>query len=84
MRQTAAFKAKYLEDGHLSIPKDIAASLLLRKGEEVQVVIRKERLDKKGFLSLSGIWKDKNEEEIHFYREIIKERERFGRGEVEI
>jgi hypothetical protein len=84
MRKLITFKAKYLEDGHLSVPKDIAASLLLRKGEEVQVVIGKERFDKKGFLSLSGIWKDKSEEEIHFYREIIKERERFGRGEIEL
>jgi hypothetical protein len=68
MRKITTFKATYLEDGHLSIPKDIAASLLLRTGEEVQVVIGKEGLDKEGFLSLSGIWKDKSEEEIDFYR----------------
>jgi hypothetical protein len=84
MRKVATFKAKYQEDGHLSIPKDVVASLLLRKGEEVQVAIGKERFDKKGFLSLSGIWKDKSEEEIHLYREIVKERERFGRGEIEL
>jgi len=76
MRKLTTFKATYLEDGHLSIPKDIAASLLLRTGEEVQVVMGKEGFDKKGFLSLSGIWKDKSEEEIDVYREIMKERER--------
>ena len=81
MGKIASFKAKYLEDGHLSIPKEVAASLLLKKGEEVQVVIGKESSDKSGFLKLSGIWKDKSEEEIHIYREIVKERERFGRGE---
>jgi len=84
MKILATFKAKYLEDGHLSIPEDVAASLSLRKGEEVQVVIGKESFDKRRFLSLSGIWKDKSEEEIHFYREIMKERERFGRGEIEL
>ena len=84
MRKVSTFKAKYLKDGHLSIPKDVAASLLLRKGDEVQVVIGKERFDKRGFLNLSGIWKDKSEEEIHSYREIVKERERFGRREVEL
>jgi len=84
MRKIAAFKTKYLEDGHLSIPKDVAASLLLRKGDEVQVVIGKERFDKRDFLNLSGVWKDKSEGEIGFYQGIVKERERFGRGEVDL
>lgn len=84
MSKVAAFKAKYLKDGHLSIPKEVVASLLLRRGEEVRVVIEKEKFDKKGFLSLFGIWRDKSEEEIHLYREIVKERELFGRGEVEL
>jgi len=60
------------------------ASLLLRRGEEVRVVIEKENLDKKGSLSLFGIWRDKSEEEIRLYREIVKEREIFGRGEIEL
>ena len=84
MRKVNTFKAKYLEDGHLSIPKDVVASLLLRKGEEVQVVIEKEGFDKKGFLSLSGIWRDRGEKEIQLYREIVKEREMFGRGEIKL
>jgi hypothetical protein len=84
MGKVTTFKAKYLEDGHLSIPKDVVASLLLRKGEEVRVLIEREKFDKKGFLSLSGIWKDKSEEEIHLYQEMMKEREMFGRGEIEL
>ncbi|MBM4305310.1 MAG: hypothetical protein FJ115_00320 [Deltaproteobacteria bacterium] len=68
MKILATFKAKYLENGHLSITEDVASSLLLRKGEEVQVVIGKESFDKR-------------EEEIHIHREIVKEREGFGRGE---
>ncbi len=84
MSKIATFKSKYLKDGHLSIPKEVVASLLLKKGEEVRVVIEKKKFDKKGFLSLFGIWRGKNEEEIHLYREIVKEREMFGRGEVEL
>lgn len=84
MSKVATFKAKYLKDGHLSIPKEVAASLLLKRGEEVRVVIEKEKFDKKGFLSLFGIWRDKSEEEIYLYREIVKEREMFGRGEIEL
>lgn len=84
MRKTAAFRTKYLEDGHLSVPKDVAASLLLKKGDEVQVVLGKERFDKRDFLKLFGVWKDKSEEEIDFYHGMVKERERFGRGEFEL
>ena len=51
MRKLTTFKAKYNEDGHLSVPKDIAVSLLLRKGDEVQVSRGKEEFDKQGFLS---------------------------------
>lgn len=84
MSKIATFKSKYLKDGHLSIPKEVVASLLLKKGEEVRVVIEKKKFDKKGFLSLFGIWRGKSEEEIDLYREIVQEREMFGRGEVEL
>ena len=84
MLKIATFKAKYLKDGHLSVPKEAVNTLLLRTGEEVRVVIEKERFDKEGFLGLSGIWKDKSEEEIDIYLEIIKGREVFGRAEVEL
>jgi len=84
MSKVATFKTKYLKDGYLFIPKEVVNSLLLKRGEEVRVVIEKEKFDKKGFLSLFGIWRDKSEEEIHLYREIFKEREMFGRGEIEL
>jgi len=82
MGKIASFRAKYLKDGHLSIPKEVINALLLQKGEEVRVMIEKEKFDKEIFLKLFGIWKDKSEEEIDLYREIVKEREIFGRGEV--
>lgn len=84
MGNIATFKAKYLKDGHLSIPKEVVATLSLRKGEEVQVMIEKGEFEKLTFLSLFGIWKDKSEEEIDTYREIVKEREMFGRGEIKL
>lgn len=83
MEKIITFKSKYLSDGHLSVPKVIVNSLLLKKGEEVRVMIEREEFDKEAFLALFGIWKEKTEEEITVYREILKEREIFGRGEVE-
>ncbi len=84
MRNIATFKAKYLQDGHLSLPKKVVATLSLKKGEEVRVMIEKGEFDKATFLSLFGIWKDKTEEEIDIFRKIVKEREMFGRGEVKL
>ena len=84
MGKIASFRAKYLKDGHLSIPKEVINALLLQKGEEVRVMIEKERFDKEAFLKLFAIWIDKSEEEIDLYREILREREIFGRGEVSL
>jgi len=84
MGKITSYKAKYLKDGHLSIPREVVNALLLRKGEEVRVMIDKERFDREAFLNLFGIWKDKSEEEIDVYKEILKEREVFGRGEVSL
>lgn len=84
MKKAATFKAKYLENGHLSIPKEVVDSLLLRRGEEIRVMIEKRKFDKEGFLNLFGIWKNKSEEEINIFREIFKEREIFGRGEFKL
>ena len=52
MGKIASFKAKYLKDGNLSIPKEIINTLLLRKGEEVRVMIEKGKFDKEAFLKL--------------------------------
>ena len=84
MGNMVAFKTKYLKDGYLSIPKKVAARLSLKRGEGVRVMINKEKFDKKSFLDLFGIWKNKRKEEIDIYREILREREKFGRGEVKL
>ena len=84
MGKIVTFKAKYLKDGHLFVPREIVNTLSLRNGEEVDVMIEKGKFDKTGFLTLFGIWKDKSEEEIKIYRQILKERELFGRGEIRL
>ena len=84
MGKIATFKAKYLKDDHLFLPKWVASTLFLRRGEELRVMIEKEEFDKQGFLNLFSIWKGKSEEEINIYREIVKEREMFGRGEIKL
>lgn len=84
MSTTATFTAELLGDGHLSIPEKVVKALSLKKGEKVKAVIEAEKFDKEAFLGLSGIWEDKTEEEIGVYRNILKERESFGRGEVKL
>jgi len=84
MGKTATFISEFLKDGHLSVPQKIVKALSLEKGNKVKAVLETEKFDKNGFLRLFGIWKDKTEEEISTYKEILKERERFGRGEIEL
>jgi hypothetical protein len=82
MSKSAVFTAELLSDGHLSIPEVTIKALLLKKGARVKATIETQQFDKAGFLKLSGIWRNKVEKEIDIYREIFKERDSFGRGEV--
>ena len=84
MGKVATFISELLNDGHLSIPEKVIKALSLKKGKKVKAVIKTEKFDREEFLNLFGIWKDRTEEEISIYREIIKERESFGRGEVKL
>jgi bifunctional DNA-binding transcriptional regulator/antitoxin component of YhaV-PrlF toxin-antitoxin module len=77
-------KGRYLDNGRLSIPEEVATSLLLKRGEEVRVMIEKEKFDREEFLGLFGVWKDKSEKEIEIFREILKERDLFERKKVKI
>lgn len=84
MGKVAIFTGEFLKDGHLSIPEKVIKTLSLKKGSKVRAVIEAEKFDREGFLKLFGIWKDKSREEINIYKEILKEREGFGRGEVKL
>lgn len=82
MGKTATFIAEFLQDGHLSIPEKAVKALSLKKGKKVKAMIETHEFDRDAFLRLAGVWKDKTEEEIGIFRDILKERERFGRGEA--
>lgn len=84
MGKTATFIAEFLKDGHLSIPEKIVKTLSLEKGKRVKTIIETEQFNKKDFLGLLGIWKGKTEAEVNIYKEILRERESFGRAEVKL
>jgi len=84
MGKKATFTSEYLDNGYLSIPKEIVNILSLRKGKKVRIVIETFKFNKIDFLALFGIWKNKSEEEINIYKEIVKERDKFGRGEIKL
>ncbi len=84
MGKVATFIGEFLKDGHLSVPEKVVKDLSLEKGAKVKTVIETGKFDKNSFLKLFGIWKDKTIEEIDIYKEILKERNNFGRGEVKL
>lgn len=84
MGNKATYTAEYLNDGHLSIPKEISDRLSLKNGKKIRVIIEASRFDKRDFLALFGIWRDKTAEEIKIFKDILKERKHFGRGEIEL
>jgi len=84
MSYKAIYMAEYLNDGHLSIPKEIADRLLLMKGEKRRVIVEGAKFNKNNILEYFGIWKDKSAEEIRIFSDIVTERKYFGRGEINI
>lgn len=84
MGKTASFIAELLNDGHLSIPEKVIKALSLRKGKKVRALIKTEKFDREDFLKLFGVWKDKTDEEINIYKEILRDRESFGGREVNL
>jgi hypothetical protein len=84
MGNKTSFTAEYLNDGHLSIPEEIVNTLSLRRGKKIRVFIETGRFNKSNFLKLFGIWRNKSEEEFKIYKEILEERKKFGRGEINL
>lgn len=84
MGNRATYTAEYLNDGHLSIPKEIADRLSLKKGKKLRVIVETSRFDKNDILDLFGIWREKNAEEIKIFKDILEERNHFGRGEIKL
>lgn len=84
MGNRAAYIAEYLNDGHLSVPAEIAHMMDLAHGKKIRVIIESSKFNKADFLKFSGIWKQKSEEEIAIFKEIVKDRKKFGRGEIKL
>lgn len=84
MGNRATYTAEYLNDGHLSIPLEIAHMFDLKSGKKVRVIIETAKFNREDFLKLFGIWKQKNVEELRVFEGIYEDRKRFGRGEVEL
>ncbi|MEW6418942.1 MAG: hypothetical protein AB1480_12610 [Nitrospirota bacterium] len=82
MGNKVTFIAEYLNNGHLSVPEELVNTLALRRGKKIRVVIETLRFNKSDFLKLFGVWRNKSEEEIKMYKDILEERKRFGRGEI--
>lgn len=50
--------------------KEIADRLSLRKRKKLRVIVDASRFDKNNFLSLFGVWREKNDEEIKIFKDI--------------
>lgn len=84
MGNKATYTAEYLNDGHLSIPKEIADRLSHKKGKKLRVIVEASRFDKNDILDLFDVWREKNAKEIKIFKDILEERNHFGRGEIKL
>jgi SpoVT / AbrB like domain. len=74
-----------LEDGHISIPKEIVAKLKIDRGSRLRVTVKVEKgILKKKILSYAGLLSDLTAEEQRRFDESIERRNLFGQRKVEI
>ena len=84
MGNRATYTAEYLEDGHLSIPQEIAHMFALKSGNKIRVIIETPKFNREDFLKFFGMWKRKDTADINIFKDIFEERKKFGRGEVNL
>lgn len=84
MGNRAAYTAEYLNDGHLSIPQEIANMFSLKSGRKIRVIIEESKFNKAEFLKFFGAWNQKSTDEVDIFKDIYKDREKFGRGAIEL
>jgi hypothetical protein len=73
------YTGRLLEDGHLSIPKDIVDKLRIDKGSRLRVTVKVEgKVKKHKILAYAGLLSDLTEEEERQFEESIKRRSLFG------
>jgi hypothetical protein len=74
-----------LEDGHVSIPKEIIDKLKIHRGSRLRVTVKVEKgMSKEKILSYAGLLSDLTAEEQERFDESIKRRSLFGQRKAEI
>ena len=79
------YKGKLLNDGHLSIPKEIIDKLKIGKRTNLRITVDVEKNpDKNKILSYAGLLSDLTDEENERFNQGIKRRSLFGQREIKI
>lgn len=79
------YNGKLLEDGHISIPKEIINKLKIDSGSRLRVTVKVEgKIKKENILAYAGLLSDLTEEEERRFDESIKRRSLFGQRKAEI
>lgn len=79
------YTGRLLEDGHLSIPKEIIDKLKINKETRLRVAVRVVgKPEKEKILAYAGLLSDLTGEEERQFNECIKRRSLFGQRKVEI
>ena len=74
-----------LEDGHISIPKEIIDKLKIDKGSKLRVTVAVEKeISKDKILSYAGLLSDLTEKERKRFDETVKRRSLLGNRKAEI
>jgi hypothetical protein len=73
------YTGRLLEDGHLSIPKDIIDKLKIDRASRLRVTVKVEgKAKKEKILAYAGLLSDLTQEEESRFGESIKRRSLFG------
>lgn len=79
------YTGKFLEDGHLSIPKKIVDKLKIDRASRLRVTVKVEgKANKEKILAYAGLLSDLTVEEEVRFGESIKRRRLFGQRKAEI
>jgi hypothetical protein len=79
------YAGRLLEDGHLSIPKEVIDKLKINKASRLRVRVEVEGKPKKEkILGYAGLLSDLTEEEVKRFDDSIRRRSFFGERKVEI
>jgi len=79
------YAGRLLEDGHLSIPKEVVDKLKINRTSRLRVRVEVEGKPKKEkILGYAGLLSDLTEEEVKRFDDSIRRRSFFGERKVEI